>query len=359
MDRFERQILLPGFGKEGQEKLSRSSVLLIGAGGLGCPILLYLAAAGIGKIGLVDGDVVSVSNLNRQVIYGEKDLGRKKVEVAAGHIQGKYRDLSIDQFAEFITPQNALKIIGDYDLVIDGSDNFATRYLVNDACVLLGKPLVFGAIYQYEGQVSVFNHRENSVNYRDLFPEPPALGEVPNCAETGVLGVLPGTIGTLMAAEAIKVISGLGKVLSGRVLFFNSLSAQSFEVSISPNPDARKQMPASKEEFENLDYEFMCEGVREKDWEQALSQLSEEAVLVDVREEGEFPLLEDFSHVKLPLSEIQKGLGLSGRKKEAWLFCQSGVRSKKAALLLQGLEPTLKIYSVRGGILAFPSSKKE
>ena len=198
MDRFERQVILPGFGQEGQAKLKQASVLVIGAGGLGCPVLLYLAAAGVGRIAVVDGDVISQSNLNRQVLYGEKDLGKNKAETAIRYFQEKYSDIQWTAIPEFITVDNAQAFIFHYDLVIDGSDNFPTRYLVNDACVLLKKPLVYGSIYQHEGQVSVFNVGSHPCNYRDVFPSPPAPQEIPNCAETGVLGVLPGIIGNLM-----------------------------------------------------------------------------------------------------------------------------------------------------------------
>ena len=226
MDRFERQVILPGFGQEGQAKLKQASVLVIGAGGLGCPVLLYLAAAGVGRIAVVDGDVISQSNLNRQVLYGENDLGKNKAETAIRYFQEKYSDIQWTAIPEFITVDNAQAFIFHYDLVIDGSDNFPTRYLVNDACVLLKKPLVYGSIYQHEGQVSVFNVGSHPCNYRDVFPSPPAPQEIPNCAETGVLGVLPGIIGNLMALEAIKVLSGLGKPLSNKLLLFNSLDTQ-------------------------------------------------------------------------------------------------------------------------------------
>ena len=213
MDRFERQVILPGFGPEGQAKLKHASVLVIGAGGLGCPALLYLAAAGVGRICVVDGDVVALSNLNRQVLFGQQDLGKNKAEAAVRYFQEKYNDIQWKAIPEFISVENAQELIIHYDVVVDGSDNFPTRYLVNDACVLLKKPLVFGAIYQYEGQVSVFNQGPGSCNYRDMYPQPPAANEIPNCAETGVLGVVPGIIGSLMALEVIKVLTGLGKPL--------------------------------------------------------------------------------------------------------------------------------------------------
>lgn len=356
MDRFERQVILPGFGIEGQTKLRSSSVLVIGAGGLGCPILLYLAAAGIGKIGIADGDVVSLSNLNRQVLFGEKDLRKNKAETAARYFQDKYNDLKWEVFPEIITVENAQEMISGYDLVIDGTDNFPTRYLINDACVLLGKPLVFGAIYQHEGQVSVFNLGENSCNYRDLYPKMPASSEIPNCAETGVLGVLPGIIGSLMALEAIKVLSGYGKPLKDRVLFFNSLSSQTYEVEVSPNPESREAMPRSMASFEIMDYELACEGIKQLTWSEAMRKMNHDVAFVDVREPGELPPLECTGLVKIPLSSLSDHLDQLEESEEVLFFCQSGIRSQNAARQLQQLFPEKKIYSIRGGINALKTN---
>ncbi|GAA0878190.1 molybdopterin-synthase adenylyltransferase MoeB [Algoriphagus jejuensis] len=352
MSRFERQVILPGFGIEGQQKLQRSKVLLIGAGGLGCPILLYLAAAGVGKIGVVDGDTVAISNLNRQVLFGEKDLGKNKAETAVRHFQDKYTNIGWSIFPEFISVENAQELISDFDLVIDGSDNFPTRYLVNDACVLLGKPLVFGAIYQHEGQVSVFNLGENFCNYRDLFPQMPSATEVPNCSETGVLGVLPGIIGNLMALEAIKVLSGFGQPLRNRVLFFNSISSQSYEVELSPNPESRESMPASMTSFEIMDYELACEGVKQLTWTEAMGRMGMDVAFVDVREPGEMPPLECTGLMKIPLSDLPQQLHLLDESEEILFFCQSGIRSQKAARQLQNEFPDKRIYSIKGGISA-------
>ncbi len=356
MERFERQVILPGFGPEGQSRLRRASVLVIGAGGLGCPVLLYLAAAGVGKIGLMDGDTVSASNLNRQVLFGEKDLGKSKVGTAAAYFRNKYSDLRIIGIPEFISVENALEIIPDYDLVIDGSDNFPTRYLVNDACVLLGKPLVFGAIYQHEGQVSVFNLGENSCNYRDLYPKMPTSEEIPNCSETGVLGVLPGIIGNLMALEAIKVLSGFGKPLKNSVLFFNSLSSQTYEVEISPNPESKEAMPASFASFEIMDYELACEGIKQLTWSEAMQKMNHDVAFVDVREPGEMPPLECTGLMKIPLSALPDQFDRLEDSEEVLFFCQSGIRSQKAAQQLQEAFPDKRIYSIRGGINALKTN---
>lgn len=356
MDRFERQVILPGFGPEGQARLRSASVLVIGAGGLGCPILLYLAAAGVGKIGIVDGDSVAKSNLNRQVLFGEKDLGKNKAETAARHFQEKYKDINWEIFPEFITVENAQEIISGYDLIIDGTDNFPTRYLVNDACVLQDKPLVFGAIYQHEGQVSVFNLGENACNYRDLYPQMPAASEVPNCSETGVLGVLPGIIGNLMALEAIKVLSGLGKPLKNRVLFFNSLTSQTYEVDIARNSSSQQSIPDTWQAFESMDYELACEGIKQLTWSEAMRKMNSDVAFVDVREPGEMPPLECTGLMKIPLSTLSAQLDRLEDSEEILFFCQSGIRSQKAAQQLQQAFPDKKIFSIRGGINALKTS---
>lgn len=352
MDRFERQVILPGFGPEGQAKLKQATVLVIGAGGLGCPVLLYLAAAGVGRIAVVDGDVVSQSNLNRQVLYGEKDLGKNKAETAVRYFQEKYSDIQWTAIPEFITVDNAQAFIFHYDLVIDGSDNFPTRYLVNDACVLLKKPLVFGAIYQHEGQVAVFNVGNHPCNYRDVFPNPPAPQEIPNCAETGVLGVLPGIIGNLMALEAIKVVSGLGKPLSNKLVLFNSLTTQFQELEILPNPANQSTIPASWKEFHQRDYALASEKVHQLSWTEAMKLMGQEVAFVDVREPGEEPPLECTGLVKVPFSTLSTNLDRFEEAEEILCFCQSGSRSQKAALLLQQTYPDKKIFSIRGGIKA-------
>lgn len=356
MNRFERQVILPGFGIDGQAKLRNSSVLVVGAGGLGCPILLYLAAAGVGKIGVADGDKVALSNLNRQVLFGEKELGKNKAEAASRYFQEKYSDIKWEVYPEFITTENAQELISGYDLVIDGSDNFPTRYLVNDACVLLGKPLVFGAIYQHEGQVSVFNLGENACNYRDLYPKMPTSEEIPNCSETGVLGVLPGIIGSLMALEAIKVLSGFGKPLKDRVLFFNSLFSQTYEVEISPNPESREAIPRSLASFEIMDYELACEGIKQLTWSEAMQKMNQNVAFVDVREPGEMPPLECTGLMKIPLSSLPDQLDRLEDSEEVLFFCQSGIRSQKAAQQLQEMFPDKRIYSIRGGINALKTN---
>jgi sulfur-carrier protein adenylyltransferase/sulfurtransferase len=353
MNRFERQYILNGFGIDGQKKLRNASVLMVGAGGLGCPVLLYLAAVGVGRIGVIDGDVVNVTNLNRQVLFGEKDLGKNKAEQTVRYFKDKYADITWEIFPEFLTVQNAQELIADYDLVIDGTDNFPTRYLINDACLLHEKPFVFGAIYQHEGQVSVFNLGENACNYRDVHPEMPGPNEIPNCAETGVLGVLPGIIGNLMALEAIKVISGYGEPLKNRMLYFNSLSSQTYEVELSPK--GSNLAPESWELLESIDYQLACGTVKEMTWKDAMGKMNQNVAFVDVRELDELPPLVCTGLMKIPMSVLDSELDKLEDADQILIFCQSGMRSQKAAQILTETYPDKAIFSIKGGINALKS----
>ena len=353
MNRFDRQYILTGFGIDGQKKLRNASVLMVGAGGLGCPALLYLAAAGVGRIGVIDGDIVNVTNLNRQVLFGEKDLGKNKAEQAVRHFQEKYSDITWEIFPEFLTVQNAQELIADYDLVIDGTDNFPTRYLINDACLLHGKPFVFGAIYQHEGQVSVFNLGEEASNYRDVHPEMPGPNEIPNCAETGVLGVLPGIIGNLMALEAIKVLSGYGEPLKNRMLYFNSLTSQTYEVELTPKKST--SAPDSWVELENTDYQQACGAVKEMTWKDAMGKMNQNVAFVDVRELDELPPLVCTGLMKIPMSVLDSQLDKLEDAEQILIFCQSGMRSQKAAQILSETYPDKAIFSIKGGINALKS----
>ncbi len=293
LERYTRQTMLPGMGIEGQQKLFQAKVLVVGAGGLGCPVLQYLAAAGVGTIGIADDDVVSLSNLHRQILYGTADIGRSKAIIAARQLALSNPDVNINQIDERITNLNAWQLFSDYDIIIDGSDNFSTRYLVNDACVLLGKPLVYGSVYRFEGQVGVFNVN-GSANYRDVFPQPPAEGEVPDCNDAGVLGVLPGVIGTLMATEAIKLITGIGSVLVNSLLTYHSLYNTFYTIEIEPGT-AKTQLPRTREELEMTNYALTCFSKIEvatidyQRFDQLLS--AQAATFVDVRETGELPAI--------------------------------------------------------------------
>jgi molybdopterin/thiamine biosynthesis adenylyltransferase/rhodanese-related sulfurtransferase len=355
MNRFERQHILPGFGKAAQEKLLQAKVLVIGAGGLGCPALLYLAAAGVGTIGIMDGDLVSMSNLNRQVLFGEGDLGLNKAETAAHFLKSKYSDIKIKCIPEFISTDNIRAILSQFDLVIDGSDNFPTRYLVNDACVLMGKPLVFGAVYQNEGQVAILNgNGENSINYRDIFPDPPTAYEIPNCNETGVLGVLPGIIGTLQAAEAIKYLTGYGETLVDKMLFYNLLNLQSYTLELSKNPDSKKGIPFSMEALEDTDYAVVCGNGDSVDWQEAFDLLnkSKNGTMIDVREAEELPKLKGYTYQSVPLDLLNEKYQKWINSELILLFCQSGIRSLKAVKILEKHFPGKKIHSISGGIEA-------
>ncbi|HEX7904639.1 MAG TPA: HesA/MoeB/ThiF family protein [Chitinophagaceae bacterium] len=357
-ERYHRQILLKGFGEEGQQKLLQAKVLVIGAGGLGCPALQYLTAAGVGTIGIVDDDVVALSNLHRQVLYSVNDIGLSKADTAAKVLSALNPDISITTYNERLTTANALDIINAYDLIIDGTDNFASRYMINDACVLSGKPLVYGAISQYEGQVAVFNFKNDNndpVNYRDLFPEPPKDGEVLNCAEAGVLGILPGIIGTMMANETIKLITGIGESLINQLLTYNALANQVYTLGLSSRKETRSLIPADEAAFKQINYDWLCASPStsfEIDVERFTVLLQEDdTAVIDVREWNEKPVVDEFAFTQIPLSELQEKM--TGIKENAVIFfCQSGKRSLQAAqLLFNTFGETKKVYSLQGGLL--------
>ena len=357
MSRFSRQTILPGFGNEVQEKLAKARVLVIGAGGLGCPILLHLAAAGVGTLGIADGDSISESNLNRQTLFGVKDIGKPKAMSAANKLKEQYPDIDFELIPEFLNSQNALDIIEGFDLVLDGSDNFGTRYLINDACVLLHKPLIMGAIYQYEGQVAVFNTGSDPINYRDIYPNPPGEQEIPNCAEAGVLGVLPGMVGILQATEAIKLLSGVGEVLQNKMLFYNLRTTSFFELEVIPNPSARKDLPADQEALRNKDYSIQCGAVETINWAKAIdwANQTENALIIDVRAPGELPEIQFPGIVQIPKPELEKHPERIASVEHLFLFCRSGIRSAETAAFLKTTFPEKRIFSIEGGILD-PSS---
>nr|WP_315161818.1 HesA/MoeB/ThiF family protein [uncultured Flavobacterium sp.] len=355
-ERYQRQLMLNEFGLEAQEKLSNAKVLVIGAGGLGCPILQYLVAAGVGYIGIADDDVVSYSNLNRQILFGQQDVGRFKVAIAKEKLLLMNDTIDIKTWKLRFSQKDCINHFKDYDIIVDATDNFASRYLINDACVLFGKPLVFGAVSKFEGQVAVFNvpinEKEKTVNYRDLFPEPPNNNEVLNCSEAGVLGVLPGMIGVLQATEVIKLITGIGKPLTNRILTYNALNQEFFTMYLTPNPEVSNYIPASVEAFENTDYEWLCNysptNVNEIETEQWL-KIRENTILVDVRELIEKPRLDFYSHLSIPLPTLNSNLD-DLLDKEIVFVCQSGKRSLKAALLYLSVMPNAKVYSLKGGV---------
>jgi adenylyltransferase/sulfurtransferase len=258
--RYQRQITLQGFGIIAQEKLSKAKVMVIGAGGLGCPVLQYLVAAGVGQIGIVDHDIVTLSNLNRQVLFGQEDVGKYKVGIAVEKMQALNHLVTVTPFQQSCDQSFAMAHFPNYDIIIDATDNFGSRYLINDACVLLNKPLVFGAVSQFEGQVAVFNVSKNgiSVNYRDIFPTPPKNNEVMNCAEGGVLGILPGMIGVMQATETIKYIADIGELMANQLLTYNALTQEQYKIQLIKNPAAINQAPANFTEFAAINYETLC-----------------------------------------------------------------------------------------------------
>ncbi|HEY0897832.1 MAG TPA: HesA/MoeB/ThiF family protein [Sphingobacteriaceae bacterium] len=361
MERYQRQVILKDFGDTGQHRLLTAKVLVIGAGGLGCPVLQYLTGAGVGTIGIMDHDVVSLSNLHRQVLYDMADIGLPKAGRAAAKLQQMNSDIRVIPYVERLVTQNALEILGEYDVIVDATDNFPTRYLINDACVLLCKPLVYGAVSRYEGQVAVFNFTDSSgertVNYRDLFPVLPPDGEVENCAEAGVLGILPGIIGSLQAGEVIKLLAGVGTPLVNRLQTFNLLTNEWLAWEIPPSPGSQAQIPGSRADFINMEYEHTCQttGFSEIDVGEFDAMLSEkDLTVIDVREMGELPEINEFNHLQLPLSQLQTDrLSASISNNIIIAFCQSGKRSQVAARLFADTFTDKRIFSLRGGIIAW------
>ncbi|MEJ2597696.1 MAG: molybdopterin-synthase adenylyltransferase MoeB [Anaerolineales bacterium] len=365
--RYSRHLLIPEVGLEGQRKLKAASVLVIGTGGLGSPVALYLAAAGVGHIGLVDYDVVDFSNLQRQVIHGTSSLDELKVESARKRMLDINPDIQVDVYNEPFTSENAMQIAQDYEVLIDGTDNFPTRYLVNDLCVLTGKANVYGSIFRFDGQVSVFDARYGPC-YRCLFPEPPPPGLVPSCAEGGVLGVLPGTIGTLQATEALKIILGIGDPLIGKLMLYNALDMSFDFVKLRKNPNC-KVCGSNPEVTELIDYEAFCgvpghdhdEGSVGGGWDIEPVELQERMQargdgnhlrLVDVREPHEL----EISHIEgaklIPLGQLASRLPELDSAEDIVLFCKSGTRSARALelLLSAGFR---KVKNLKGGINAW------
>ena len=354
-ERYHRQTILPGFGEEGQQKLLKAKVLVVGAGGLGCPILQYLTAAGVGTIGIIDDDVVALNNLHRQVLYSVNDIGFPKAERAVDILGALNPQLKMIAYNERLTTQNALQLFECFDIVIDGTDNFSTRYMINDACVLLKKPLVFGAISQFEGQVTVFrNESDDDVSYRDIFPDPPKEGEILSCAEAGVLGVLPGIIGTMMANETIKLITGIGATLANQLLTYNALTSQVYHFSLSPAVGTRPLAPKNQSEFLNTDYEWLCASAvtgEEIDADTFNGLIEKRNVdVIDVREPHELPEVNEFQNIRIPLAHlINKTREI--KSDTVVTFCQTGNRSLHAAKILKGIFGEKKeVYSLRGGI---------
>ena len=360
--RYSRHLILPGVGADGQRRLKRARVLIIGAGGLGSPIAMYLAAAGIGHLGIVDSDVVDRTNLQRQLLHGTSDIGRRKTESAAARLREINPNVEVARFDAMLTSDNALEILADYDIIIDGTDNFPTRYLVNDACVILGKPNVYGSIIRFEGQASVFNH-EGGPCYRCLFREPPPPGFVPNCAEGGVFGVIPGIVGSIQATEAIKLALGIDDTLSGRLLLVDAMRMRFRTIEIRKDPSC----PAcgTREITELIDYEAFCgvvsqpmqtagadgDDVREITPRDLAARLArgDDLLLIDVREPGEWAVARIDGARLIPLATLPDARATLDRSRELVVHCHHGVRSAAAVRYLRA-EGFERIWNLAGGI---------
>jgi sulfur-carrier protein adenylyltransferase/sulfurtransferase len=384
--RYNRHIIIPRFGIEAQQKLRDAKVLVVGSGGLGSPVLLYLAAAGVGTIGIVDFDVVDDSNLQRQVLFGIESVGQSKVEAAQKRLLSLNPHISIKIYNTYLSASNAAEIIKDYDVVADGTDNFPTRYLVNDACVLLGKTNVFASIFRYDGQVSVFNYPDKNgdrgPNYRDLYPDPPAPDLVPSCAEGGVLGVLPGIIGSMQALEVIKVITGIGDVLSGRFFLFDAKTFETRTMSFSKRDD--NPLTGKNPTITTLvDYEKYCgfkiqgddltgrneagiieagsieassitAAVKEISVQQLklLKESGADFQLIDVREPHEYEIV-NLGAELIPLAQIADHASRIDKTKKVVIHCKSGSRSSKAIKVLEEKFGFTNLYNLEGGIMKY------
>lgn len=356
--RYERHYSLKDFGLENQLKLTKAKVLVIGAGGLGCAALQYLAASGVGTIGIADHDLISISNLQRQVLYANEDIGKSKVEVAGLKLKLQNPEVTIESFKMIVQNTNALELIADYDVIIDCTDNFAARYLINDACFLLKKSLIFGAVYQYEGQIAVFNVADkdgNKTNYRNLFPTSPNPNEVSDCNEAGVLGVLPGIIGIMQATETIKLLTGIGDVLINKILTYNILNYESLVIEITSNTSVNNYIPKDEETFKNTNYNWICENIQIDIEELDATSFYQkntlpDTLVIDVREAEELPKV-DFENINIPLSTFDD-LVPEINQNNIILFCQSGKRSLKAGqLLVEKYKGSKKISHLKGGII--------
>jgi adenylyltransferase/sulfurtransferase len=360
--RYSRHLIMPEVGMEGQIKLKNAKVLLVGAGGLGAPLGLYLAAAGVGKIGIVDFDVVDFTNLQRQVIHGTKDVGRKKLDSAYDSMRDINPNVQIDRYDVALTSENAFDIISGYDMVVDGTDNFPTRYLVNDACVILKKPNVYGSIFRFEGQATVFA-TEAGPCYRCLYPEPPPPGLVPSCAEGGVLGILPGIIGLIQATEAVKLILGVGESLAGRLVLYDALAMKFRELKLRKNPECPVcgEHPTITQLIDYQEFcgipqhtpepEFVAGDVTPVDVKTKIDR-GDKFLLLDVREPHEYQICKIPTSKLIPLGELPKRLNELDANTEIIAHCKSGMRSAKAVDLLKqnGFK---KVRNMKGGILAW------
>ncbi|MEI6866341.1 molybdopterin-synthase adenylyltransferase MoeB [Flavicella sp.] len=345
---YNRHFILDSIGVEGQIKLKKSKVLVVGAGGLGCPILQYLTAAGVGTIGIIDNDIVDQSNLQRQILFSIDDIGKPKATAAAIRLTKLNPYIQFKTYISFLSSENALDIFSKYDIIVDGSDNFQTRYLTNDAAVLTNKPLVFGAVFKFEGQISVFNYK-NGPTYRCLFPDPPKANSIPNCSDIGVLGVLPGIIGCYQANEVLKIICGIGEIMSGKLLSLNTLNLQQNILKFNKNPNIKID--------KLIDYDVFC-GIKSYDNTEIDSKRlkekleTEDVLLIDVRKLMEREHF-NIGGTHIPLHQLQQRLTELAKADNIVFYCQVGQRSLIASQILKEKYPTKNCYSLLGGLQAW------
>ncbi len=355
-NRYSRHISLDKVGLTGQEKLKAAKVLVIGAGGLGCPLLQYLTAAGVGTIGIIDFDDVDETNLQRQILFTVNDIGINKAKAAEQRLKQLNPHVNFNVYSEKLTTINAIALFANYDIIVDGTDNFSTRYLVNDACIISNKPLVYGAIYKFEGQVTVFNYKDGP-SYRCLFPEAPKAGSVPNCSDVGVIGVLPGLIGTQQANEVLKLILEIGTPLSSKLLTYNALDNSSLTLNVKKSESEIEKIKSNDFNFETMDYDFFC-GMKN---EENLSEISIDDLkewyassrdfqLIDVREDWEQPRINQENVVVIPLNELQNNTNKIAKDKDVIIACQHSVRSKMAIEMLENEYNFNNLINLAGGV---------
>lgn len=348
MDRYDRHIILSEIGQEGQDKITQAKVLVVGAGGLGCPVLQYLAATGVGTLGIIDFDVVEESNLQRQILFGTTSIGKNKAFAAKERLEDLNPTITIKAYPEALTSQNVLELFKQYDIIVDGTDNFDTRYLINDAAVLTNKPIVYGAIYKFEGQVAVFNY-QGSATYRCLFPNKPKANSIANCSEIGVLGVLPGIIGTLQANEVLKIILEFQDVLAGKLYCFNAKTNQTSILHVN-------KTNYKVEALEQSNFKLCDNSIKNITLENAL-QL-ENAVFLDVREFHEHPKINIKNYLQIPLSQLSENINRIDKNKTTIVMCQHGIRSLKVVEYLQQININ-NCLNLKGGIVNYNFKKEE
>ena len=362
-NRYQKHLLLPQIGLEGQLKLKNAKVLVVGAGGLGCPVLLYLSAAGVGKIGILDADSVDMTNLQRQVLYKTEDIGSPKASTAASHLAKMNDTIEYEAVKQNIRPENAETFIKNYDIIVDCTDNFTARYLINDYCVKLNKPFVYGAIHQFEGQVSVFNYKDNNGNlgptYRCLFPEQPSDLEIPNCAAIGVLGVLPGILGMYQANEVIKMITGIGTTLSGQLLMIDLLENTSQKIKVKRRKNAEELIfPAGEKKPQSIDNQYSKQAITVQELSERIKK-AEDIFILDVRNLNEYETCRIEGSVLIPMSNIPTNIKHIPKDKTVVVYCHHGFRSASVIEYLSQNHGFINLQNLTGGINAWANEIDE